>query len=128
VLGLGHVPSYADCRNGAIPPGRDGVATVYGAAGSTAVFNENPFERRLRDIHAGTQQGQSRPIHFETVGQVRRSQAPKTTNFRVATAKSGLGGQLKSTWFPVLRSQIRALSINELRRGYQRIETTARRR
>ena len=37
----------------AIQQARDVVATVYNAAGATAVFNENPFERRLRDIHAG---------------------------------------------------------------------------
>jgi hypothetical protein len=44
----------------AIQQARDVVASVYNAAGATAVFNENPFERRLRDIHAGTQQGQGR--------------------------------------------------------------------
>src|SRR5215467_9199150 len=37
----------------AIHQARDVVATVYGAAGSNAVFNENPFERRLRDIDRG---------------------------------------------------------------------------
>ena len=52
----------------AIHQARDVVATVYGAAGSTAVFSENPFERRVRDIHAGTQWGPGRPIDFETVG------------------------------------------------------------
>ena len=66
----------------AIHQARDVVATVYGAAGSTAVFNENPFERRLRDIHAGTQQGQGRPIHFETVGQVLLGLPPQGRMFR----------------------------------------------
>jgi hypothetical protein len=33
-------------------------------------LQREPFERRLRDIHAGTQRGQGRPIDFETVGQV----------------------------------------------------------
>jgi len=47
---------------------REVVATAYGSAGSTAVFSENPFERRVRDIHAGTQWGPGRPIDFETVG------------------------------------------------------------
>ena len=37
----------------AIQQARDVVADVYSAAGATAIFNENPFERRLRDIHAG---------------------------------------------------------------------------
>jgi indole-3-acetate monooxygenase len=66
----------------AIHQARDIVATIYGAAGSTAVFNENPFERRLRDIHAGTQQGQGRPIHFETVGQVLLGLPPQGRMFR----------------------------------------------
>ena len=66
----------------AIHQARDVVATVYGAAGSNAVFNENPFERRLRDIHAGTQQGQGRPIHFETVGQVLLGLPPQGRMFR----------------------------------------------
>jgi alkylation response protein AidB-like acyl-CoA dehydrogenase len=66
----------------AIHQARDIVATVYGAAGSNAVFNENPFERRLRDIHAGTQQGQGRPIHFETVGQVLMGLPPQGRMFR----------------------------------------------
>ena len=51
-------------------------------AGSNAVFNENPFERRLRDIHAGTQQGQGRPIHFETVGQMLMGLPPEGRMFR----------------------------------------------
>jgi len=66
----------------AIHQARDVVATIYGAAGSTAVFNEKPFERRLRDIHAGTQQGQGRPIHFETVGQVLLGLPPQGRMFR----------------------------------------------
>jgi alkylation response protein AidB-like acyl-CoA dehydrogenase len=66
----------------AIQQSRDVVATIYGAAGSTAVFNENPFERRLRDIHAGTQQGQGRPVHFETVGQILLGLPPEGRMFR----------------------------------------------
>jgi alkylation response protein AidB-like acyl-CoA dehydrogenase len=45
------------------------VDTTYHAAGSTAIFEENPFERRLRDIHTVCQQLQGRQEHFETVGQ-----------------------------------------------------------
>ena len=45
------------------------VDTAYHAAGSTAIFNENPFERRFRDIHTISQQLQGRQEHFETVGQ-----------------------------------------------------------
>jgi alkylation response protein AidB-like acyl-CoA dehydrogenase len=66
----------------AIQQARDVVVTVYNAAGSTAIFNENPFERRLRDIHAGTQQGQGRPVHFETVGQILLGLPPEGRMFR----------------------------------------------
>ena len=44
------------------------ASAAYGAAGSTAIFENQPFERRFRDIHAVTQQVQGRPVHFETVG------------------------------------------------------------
>jgi alkylation response protein AidB-like acyl-CoA dehydrogenase len=66
----------------AIHQARDVVATIYHAAGATAIFNDNPFERRLRDIHAGTQQGQGRPIHFETVGQILLGLPPEGRMFR----------------------------------------------
>ncbi len=66
----------------AIQQARDVVAAVYSAAGATAIFNENPFERRLRDIHAGTQQGQGRPVHFETVGQILLGLPPEGRMFR----------------------------------------------
>jgi hypothetical protein len=46
------------------------VDMAYHAAGSTAIFEENPFERRFRDIHTLSQQIQSRSAHFEAVGQV----------------------------------------------------------
>jgi indole-3-acetate monooxygenase len=46
----------------------DVVDAVYKAAGSTAIFAAQPFERRFRDIHAVTQQLQARAAHFETVG------------------------------------------------------------
>ncbi|TMJ60041.1 MAG: acyl-CoA dehydrogenase [Alphaproteobacteria bacterium] len=45
------------------------VDTLYQAAGATAIFNDNPFERRFRDIHSVAQQLQGRQQHFETVGQ-----------------------------------------------------------
>ena len=45
------------------------VDTAYHAAGATAIFDANPFERRFRDIHAVTQQAQGRQAHYETVGQ-----------------------------------------------------------
>jgi alkylation response protein AidB-like acyl-CoA dehydrogenase len=66
----------------AIQQAREVVAQVYSAAGATAIFTENPFERRLRDIHAGTQQGQGRPVHFETVGQILLGLPPEGRMFR----------------------------------------------
>ena len=41
---------------------------AYNAVGTTAVFAANPFERRLRDINAVSQQLQGRRSHYETVG------------------------------------------------------------
>jgi alkylation response protein AidB-like acyl-CoA dehydrogenase len=46
------------------------VDTIYHAAGSSAIFQSGPFERRFRDIHAVTQQLQGRRAHFETVGRI----------------------------------------------------------
>ena len=54
----------------AIQSSREIVNTLYHDCGSMAVFEENPFERRLRDIHTVAQQGQGRILHYETVGQV----------------------------------------------------------
>ncbi len=54
----------------AIQNARDVVNTLYHAAGSVAIFEEHPFERRLRDMHTVAQQSQGRQIHYETVGQL----------------------------------------------------------
>jgi alkylation response protein AidB-like acyl-CoA dehydrogenase len=54
----------------AIQSSRDVCNTIYHMIGSYAVFEENPFERRLRDIHTVAQQGQGRQLHYETVGQI----------------------------------------------------------
>jgi indole-3-acetate monooxygenase len=53
----------------AIHQSRDVVDAAYHAAGATAIFTANPFERRFRDIHTVSQQLQGRQQHFETVGQ-----------------------------------------------------------
>jgi alkylation response protein AidB-like acyl-CoA dehydrogenase len=45
------------------------VDIAYHAAGASAIFAANPFERRFRDIHTVSQQLQGRQQHFETVGQ-----------------------------------------------------------
>ena len=56
------------CSTWAINEAAEVARTAYNAAGSTAIFQNQPFERRFRDIHAVTQQVQGRPYHFETVG------------------------------------------------------------
>jgi alkylation response protein AidB-like acyl-CoA dehydrogenase len=42
---------------------------VYHTVGSTAIFQDHPFERRFRDMHTVTQQLQGRQSHYENVGQ-----------------------------------------------------------
>src|SRR5947209_3567635 len=54
----------------AIHQAKDIVDTAYHAAGATAIFESNPFERRFRDVHTVIQQYQGRQAHFATVGQV----------------------------------------------------------
>jgi alkylation response protein AidB-like acyl-CoA dehydrogenase len=49
---------------------KDVVDTVYHAAGATAIFESNPFERRFRDMHSVIQQVQGQFANFELVGQV----------------------------------------------------------
>jgi alkylation response protein AidB-like acyl-CoA dehydrogenase len=42
---------------------------TYHEAGATAIFDNSPFERRMRDIHASAQQVQGRTAHLEMCGQ-----------------------------------------------------------
>ena len=53
----------------AIHQAKDVVDVAYHEAGSTAIFDQNPFERRFRDVNTVTQQVQGRRSHFETIGQ-----------------------------------------------------------
>jgi alkylation response protein AidB-like acyl-CoA dehydrogenase len=53
----------------AIHEARDVATAVFHEAGSTAIFDNQPFERRLRDINSVSQQLQGRRAHFETIGQ-----------------------------------------------------------
>ncbi len=46
------------------------VHGIYRLAGSTAIFEDRPFERRFRDMHAVSQQMQARHSHYETVGRL----------------------------------------------------------
>jgi alkylation response protein AidB-like acyl-CoA dehydrogenase len=43
--------------------------TAYHAAGASAIFESNPFERRFRDMHTVSQQAQSQAQVFEAIGQ-----------------------------------------------------------
>ena len=52
----------------AINRATDVAETVYRLAGSTAIFEAGPFERRFRDMHAVSQQVQGRQSNFEIVG------------------------------------------------------------
>ncbi|MEA2791191.1 MAG: hypothetical protein QOG73_3597 [Acetobacteraceae bacterium] len=54
----------------AINQSREAVTTMFHCAGSIAVFEEQPFERRLRDIQTVWQQSQGRQLHYESVGQI----------------------------------------------------------
>jgi alkylation response protein AidB-like acyl-CoA dehydrogenase len=49
---------------------KDVIDAVYHAAGATAIFESNPFERRFRDIHTVIQQVQGQFHNFEVVGQI----------------------------------------------------------
>ena len=81
-IGADHHPQLRLSATWAIHQARDVVATVYHAAGASAIFENNPLERRMRDIHAGTQQGQGRGVHFETVGQILLGLPPEGRMFR----------------------------------------------
>jgi alkylation response protein AidB-like acyl-CoA dehydrogenase len=53
----------------AINLAREVVDAAYHAAGATAIFESNPFERRFRDMNTVSQQGQAHLSNFEVVGQ-----------------------------------------------------------
>lgn len=53
----------------AIHEARDVVHAAYADAGATAIFETGPFERRLRDINAVSQQIQANFSHLQSVGQ-----------------------------------------------------------
>jgi alkylation response protein AidB-like acyl-CoA dehydrogenase len=45
------------------------VDTLFDTGGTSSIFADGPFERRLRDIHAVALQIQGRKTHFRTVGE-----------------------------------------------------------
>lgn len=67
-LSLRHKIAIRGATTYAIHTSRDICHHLFHEAGSTAIFNDRPFERRLRDINSISQQTQGRRTHFETVG------------------------------------------------------------
>jgi alkylation response protein AidB-like acyl-CoA dehydrogenase len=67
-LSLDHRMAIRQAATYAIHVSRDMAHQVFHEAGSTAIFNAHPFERRLRDVNSVSQQLQGRRTHFETVG------------------------------------------------------------
>jgi alkylation response protein AidB-like acyl-CoA dehydrogenase len=63
----------------AIHSAAQAIDSTYHAAGATAIFVDNPFERRFRDIHALTQQVQGSQVHYESTGQFFLGLEPDTT-------------------------------------------------
>ena len=53
----------------AIHQAREVMNFVHHAAGADSIFEGNPFERRFRDLHTMTQQGQAAFANFEALGQ-----------------------------------------------------------
>lgn len=55
---------------------RDVVDFAYHASGTNGIFEGGPFERRFRDIHTLTQQGQAHLSNFQFAGQALLGTAP----------------------------------------------------
>ncbi|HEX2648366.1 MAG TPA: acyl-CoA dehydrogenase family protein [Burkholderiales bacterium] len=62
----------------AIQEARAVAEDAYADAGATAIFQSQPFERRLRDMHAVSQQVQASSAHFQTTGQYYLGEIPNT--------------------------------------------------
>jgi hypothetical protein len=67
-LSLDHKATIRLAATSAIHRAREVAEAAYQEAGTTAIFEANPFERPCRDIHAAGQQVQSRTAHLEQVG------------------------------------------------------------
>lgn len=65
----------------AIQQSKEAILSTYEAVGSGGVFASAPFERRVRDILTLVQQGQGRPMHFETCGQYILGLEPESTTY-----------------------------------------------
>ncbi len=80
-LSLEHNTKIRLASTWAIDQAREVVDTLYHSAGSTAIFDNRPFERRFRDMHTASQQAQGRQAHYETIGRVLFGLAPDTAMF-----------------------------------------------
>ena len=76
VLTIPHRMEIRQASTYAIHAARDVAHQVFHEAGSTAIFNNQPFERRLRDVNSVSQQLQGRRTHFESVGLYRLGGEP----------------------------------------------------
>jgi alkylation response protein AidB-like acyl-CoA dehydrogenase len=65
----------------AIKQAREVVNELYHAAGATVIFDDQPFERRFRDMNTIAQQMQGAQRHFETVGGILLGLEPDATMF-----------------------------------------------
>ena len=75
-LSIPHRVEIRQASTFAIHAARDMAHQVFHEAGSTAIFNNRPFERRLRDVNSVSQQLQGRRTHFESVGLYRLGGEP----------------------------------------------------
>jgi alkylation response protein AidB-like acyl-CoA dehydrogenase len=75
-LSLEHRMEIRQAATYAIHVCRDIAHQVFHEAGSTAIFADQPFERRLRDVNSVSQQLQGRRTHFESVGLYRLGGEP----------------------------------------------------
>ncbi len=80
-LTIAHNTTIRLASTWAIHQAREVVDTAYHAAGATAIFNSEPFERQFRDIHTVVQQYQGRQAHFEAVGQILLGLEPEGAMF-----------------------------------------------
>ena len=79
VLGLEQRVRIRLAASYAIAQAREVADFAYHAAGGTAVFTRQAFERRFRDVHTVAQQLQGRDDHFENVGKFLLDLTPDTT-------------------------------------------------
>lgn len=80
-LSLDHRMDVRLASTFALNEGAAVVTEAYRAAGQTAIFPSNTFERRLRDALSVSQQVQARRSHFTTVGRHLLGLEPDTTMF-----------------------------------------------